>query len=174
MNLLTSISEKNLSITALLSTVLADEMILFIKIKKSYWNSAGENHTQLHDLFEAHSHQIEDLMDETSCRITKRGSRTIGTIGEFSKLSTIKEVSGKYFPPMDLKKELLKDHETIITQLRKNIDDCCEKFQDLGTADFLIGLMEKHEKMIVQLNSCMMNVVSNTREIWTIGSSIVA
>ena len=42
-------------------------------------------------------------------------------------------------------KELLKDHETIIIQLRKDVDDCSEKYGDAGTADFITGLMEQHE-----------------------------
>ncbi len=48
-------------------------------------------------------------------------------------------------------KETLEDHETIIKSLRKAIDDCEEKYSDKGTADFLTGLMEKHEKMAWQL-----------------------
>jgi len=39
------------------------------------------------------------------------------------------------------------DHESIIKALRKKIDECDEKFKDAGTADFLTGLMEGHEKM---------------------------
>ena len=42
-------------------------------------------------------------------------------------------------------KELLKDHESIIIELRKDIDDCATKNKDAGTADFLTGLMEQHE-----------------------------
>ena len=42
-------------------------------------------------------------------------------------------------------KELLKDHEAVIVQLRKNIDDCDEKYSDIGTADFLTDLMKEHE-----------------------------
>lgn len=42
-------------------------------------------------------------------------------------------------------KELLEDHETIIIQLRKDIDACARENKDAGTADFLTGLMEEHE-----------------------------
>ena len=48
-------------------------------------------------------------------------------------------------------KETLEDHETIIKSLRKAIDDCEEKYSDKGTADFLTGLMQNHEKMAWQL-----------------------
>lgn len=42
-------------------------------------------------------------------------------------------------------KELLADHESVIVQLRKNVEDCDKKYKDSGTADFLTGLMEKEE-----------------------------
>jgi len=42
-------------------------------------------------------------------------------------------------------KELLEDHETIIIELRKNIDSCADKYKDVGTADFLTGLIVQHE-----------------------------
>jgi starvation-inducible DNA-binding protein len=42
-------------------------------------------------------------------------------------------------------KELLKDHETIIIELRDNIEICAVKNNDVGTADYLTGLMEQHE-----------------------------
>jgi starvation-inducible DNA-binding protein len=41
--------------------------------------------------------------------------------------------------------ELLKDHESVIVMLRKNVDEAADKIKDAGTADFLTGLMEQHE-----------------------------
>ena len=42
-------------------------------------------------------------------------------------------------------RDLLKDHETVIVQLRENTDECDEKFGDKGTADFLTDLIREHE-----------------------------
>ena len=41
--------------------------------------------------------------------------------------------------------ELLTDHESMVVQLRKSVDECTEKYKDAGTTDFLTGLMEEHE-----------------------------
>ena len=65
----------------------------------------------------------------------------------FSKLTNIKEHPGKYESSKDMLKELLKDHETVIIALRKNIVECADKNNDAGTADYLTGLMEQHETM---------------------------
>ncbi len=140
------IAEKNLKhgIT-LLSTVLANEMVLYIKTRKSHWNVTGESFMELHKLFEGQYSQLEISIDEVAERIGKLGGKTIATMQEFSKLSSLKESPGKYLSSKDMIKELLADHETIITELRKDIETCSTKFNDAGTADFLTGLMEQHE-----------------------------
>jgi len=140
------ISEKNLSlIVAALSTVLADEMMLYIKTRKFHWNVAGDSFMELHKLFENQYKQLEEDIDAVAERINKLGSKTIGTVHEFSKQSSIKEAPGKYPVSKDMIRELLKDHEAIIQSLRKYVDDCADKYKDAGTADFLTGLMEEHE-----------------------------
>ena len=140
------ITEKNLKSSAdLLTTVLANAMALYIKTRKFHWNVAGESFMELHKLFETQYKQLEESIDETAERIGKLGHKTIGTMQEFSKLSSIKESPGKYAASKDLLAELLKDHETVIIMLRKAVDEAAEKIKDAGTADFLTGLMEQHE-----------------------------
>ncbi|MBK7307760.1 MAG: DNA starvation/stationary phase protection protein [Chitinophagaceae bacterium] len=140
------LSEKNLKNSAeQLSGVLANEMTLYIKTRKFHWNVSGESFMELHKLFEAQYTQLEESIDEIAERIGKLGHKTIGTMQEFSKLSSIKESPGKYASSKDLLVELLKDHETVIVMLRKDVDEAGEKNKDAGTADFLTGLMEQHE-----------------------------
>lgn len=140
------ISEKNLkNSSTILSTILSNEMVLYVKTRKSHWNVTGESFMELHKLYEGQYNQLEASIDEVAERIGKLGHKTIGTMSEFLKLTIIKEHPGKYSSSKDTLKELLNDHETIITQLRKDINECLEKNKDVGTADFLTGLMEQHE-----------------------------
>ena len=140
------ISEKNLAHTvAILSTVLSDEMMLYVKTRKFHWNVAGDSFMELHKLFEAQYGGLEQSIDAVAERINKLGSKTIGTMNEFCKNSSIKESPGKYPSSKDMIKELLRDNETIIQLLRKGIDNCSNSYKDVGTADFLTGLMEEHE-----------------------------
>jgi starvation-inducible DNA-binding protein len=142
------ITEKHLtSNVALLSTILSDEMTLYVKTRKSHWNVSGESFMELHKLYETQYKQMEEFIDEIAERIGKLGGRTIGTMDEFSKLATIKEHPGKYSSSKETLLELLKDHETVIVELRKAVDECDEKNKDAGTVDFLTGLMEEHETM---------------------------
>ena len=140
------ISEKKLNaLTDLLAAVLADEVTLYMKTRKFHWNVSGESFMELHKLFENQYNQLEEAIDEIAERINKLGSKTIGTMDEFGKLATIKEYPGKYPTSKDMLKELLEDHESTIIHLRKAIDECTEKFEDAGTADFLTNLIQNHE-----------------------------
>lgn len=140
------ISEKKLKDTStLLSIVLSNEMVLYVKTRKAHWNVTGESFMELHKLYEGQYKLLEASIDEVAERIGKLGERTIGTMTEFSKLATLKELPGKYSSSKDTLKELLKDHETVIVTLRSNINTCADKNDDAGTADFLTGLMEQHE-----------------------------
>ncbi len=146
MKLNIGISDKNLSNTsAILAEILANEMVLYIKTRKAHWNVSGSSFMELHKLFEGQYKELEEAIDQIAERIGKMGSKTIGTMSEFTKLASLKEHPGKYHSPKDTIDELLADNEKVIVQLRKNIVDCADKNKDAGTADFLTGLMELHE-----------------------------
>jgi starvation-inducible DNA-binding protein len=129
----------------LLSVVLADQVTLYTKTRKFHWNVSGDSFMELHKLFEGQYKLLEESIDEVAERISKLGSQTIGTMAEFSELTSIKEKPGKYPDSAGMIAELLGDHETIIINLRKWSDMCGEKFKDAGTADFLTRLLQEHE-----------------------------
>lgn len=142
------ISEKNLQKSiAFLTSILADEMTLYIKIRKFHWNVSGDSFMELHKLFEGQYKQLEASIDEIAERINKLGGKTIGTMNEFIALSRLKEIPNQYPSQKEMIVELLKDQETIIVQMRKDIEACAQENKDAGSADFLTGLMEDHETM---------------------------
>ena len=150
------ISDNNLqSISTLLSSVLSDAVLIYTKTRKFHWNVKGESFMEIHKLFESQYTQLEEAIDEIAERISKLGSPVIGTMKEFLSLTGIKEAVGKYPARMDMIKELLNDHETVIKALRKGIEDCDKKYSDAGTADFLTGLMEQHETIAWTLRRYM-------------------
>jgi len=150
------ISDKNLqNVAGLLSSVLSDAVLIYTKTRKFHWNVKGESFMEIHKLFESQYTQLEEAIDEIAERISKLGSPVIGTMKEFLNLTSLKEAAGKYPTRMDMIKELLNDHETVIKALRKGIDDCDKKYSDAGTADFLTGLMEQHETIAWTLRRYM-------------------
>ena len=68
------ITEKNLSkSTTILSQLLADEMLLYVKTRKFHWNVSGNSFMELHKLFQEQYIQIEETADLIAERITKLG-----------------------------------------------------------------------------------------------------
>ncbi|WP_207915815.1 Dps family protein [Flavobacterium caseinilyticum] len=132
---------------SILSSILANEMTLYIKIRKFHWNVSGQSFMELHKLFEGQYTQLEKSIDEVAERISKLGGKTIGTMKEFAELTIIKESPNQYPAQKDMIKELVEDHETVIVQLRKDVDTSADENKDAVTADFLTGLMEAHETM---------------------------
>ena len=49
--------------------------------------------------------------------------------------------------------DLLRDHEAIIRSLRDDQEVVLDRHKDIGTNDFLVGLMEKHEKIAWMLRA---------------------
>lgn len=140
------ITEKNLDKSIkMLSTILSDEMTLYVKTRKFHWNVSGESFMELHKLFQSQYSELEETIDLVAERINKLGDKAIGTMNEFSGLTRIKESPGEYPSQTGMIKELLVDHESVITELRKDIAACDEKNKDAGTTDFLTGIMEQHE-----------------------------
>ncbi|MEO0058526.1 MAG: hypothetical protein RLZZ312_173 [Bacteroidota bacterium] len=129
----------------LLSIILSDEMTLYIKTRKFHWNVAGESFMEMHKLFESQYTDLEKIIDEVAERISKLGGKTIGTMSEFATLSRIIEHPNKYPIKKAMITELLSDHETLVAELRKDIDVCTDDCHDAGTADLLTGILQQHE-----------------------------
>jgi starvation-inducible DNA-binding protein len=140
------ITEKHLhGSISLLSIILADEMTLYIKTRKFHWNVSGQSFMELHKLFQSQYTELEETIDLIAERINKLGGKTIGTMQEFNAISRLKESPDKYPSQKEMMKELLEDHEFVITEIRKDIEKSEIKNKDAGTTDFLTGIMEEHE-----------------------------
>ncbi|WP_309641152.1 DNA starvation/stationary phase protection protein [Flavobacterium sp.] len=129
----------------LLSILLSDEMTLYVKTRKFHWNVAGESFMELHKLFQSQYTELEETIDEVAERINKLGEKTIGTMSEFIKLTRIKESPNGYPVQKEMLVELLSDHETLIGELRKDIEVCTTTNHDAGTADLLTKIIQQHE-----------------------------
>ena len=140
------LSSKNLkAITGVLSYILSDAVVLYTKTRKFHWNVSGNSFMELHKLFEKQYKILEEAIDEIAERINKLGTKTPGTMQEFLEMTSLKESPGRYPSQKEMLRELLKDHEAVIVQLRRYIDDCDEKYGDIGTSDFLTDLLKQHE-----------------------------
>lgn len=128
-----------------LALVLANEMTLYVKTRKFHWNVSGESFMELHKLFESQYTALEAVIDEVAERIGKLGGKTIGTMSEYIALTQLKETPNRYPTQKEMLTELLTDHEIVIVQIRKDVELLSKESNDIGTADFLTGVLETHE-----------------------------
>lgn len=141
------ISPKNLKKSAsLLATILSNEMTLYVKTRKFHWNISGNSFMELHKLLEEQYRVLEANIDEVAERINQLGEKTIGTMAEFIENSTLKEAPKEYASQKNMLSELLQNHEQLVTEFRDFIPVFENETNDIGSADFVTGLLQQHEK----------------------------
>lgn len=134
------------AVCGILRKLLADEFALYTKARNYHWNVVGLQFHDLHKLFESEYEALDEIVDEVAERIRALGGVSPGTLEEFRQTTRLREEPGKVPSAREMVAKLAEDHETIIRQLRQDIPVVQDQHQDVGTADFLTGLMERHEK----------------------------
>ncbi len=137
--------KKTKEIALVLSELLADESILYLKTRKAHWNVEGADFHTVHVYFEQLYTELETYIDDVAERIRKIGHYAPATMEEYLKLSHLTEKREEKNDSLSYISDLLSDHENIIIFIREQIAKI-DKLEDFGTSDFLTGLMEQHEK----------------------------
>ncbi|MFI5322783.1 MAG: Dps family protein [Thermodesulfobacteriota bacterium] len=148
------IEDKNSAqVVKILTRVLADEYVLYTKTRGYHWNVVGMQFNDLHKFFEAQYTALEQIVDDVAERARTLGGHALGSLQEMLDSKTLEEDSTKGSDAQHMIRSLLSDHEDVIKKLRKDLRACDEKYNDMGTSDFLTGLMESHEKMAWMLRA---------------------
>ena len=145
--------QQRAGVAEILDRTLSDLFVLYTKTRNYHWNVVGEHFRDLHKLLEEQYEQLEEAIDLVAERSRKLGAPALGTLKEFLEHASLKEQPGDYPASYTMLSNLCADHEAVIQWLRQSVDDCDEKYHDMGTNDFLIGLMQEHEKMAWMLRS---------------------
>ena len=145
--------ENRQKVVAILNTLLADEFLLYAKTRNFHWNVTGPQFNDLHKFFESLYEALDETVDEVAERARALDGRAIGTLEEFRTKARLGEKPGVVPPARDMLATLLADHEALIRSLREDVDTVTDRLKDVGTADFLTGLLEKHEKTAWMLRS---------------------
>jgi starvation-inducible DNA-binding protein len=139
-------------VVSALQRLLADEITLYLKTRNFHWNVEGQNFLQLHQLFQQHYEALDDILDDVAERIRALGGYAAGSMHEFVQLTRLPEVTGGSHPETRMEILLLRDHETVIQEIR-HLVDVFDDLGDAGTQDFVTGVMKQHEKMAWMLRS---------------------
>jgi starvation-inducible DNA-binding protein len=148
------ISEGNLKAAAtLLNALLAEEYVLYTRTRNAHWNVQGQNFMELHKFFQGQYEALDEIIDEVAERVRSLGHFALGSLNEFISVARLTEQDHKFSNQKEIIQTLLDDHETLIRIMRKDSTTTSETLRDLGTCDFITGLMEQHEKMAWMLRA---------------------
>lgn len=145
------------NVADILSKLLADEFVLYTKTLGAHWNLEGHDFHTKHLFFEEHYNSIKKSIDSVAERIRKIGSYAPATLKQFLDLTHLTEKSKGGNSSQDFIKILLGDHDAIIQFIRINISKVQDEYNDVGTADFLTGLLQEHEEMAWMLRASISN-----------------
>ncbi len=148
------ISEDNLlKVAKILNGVLSDEFLLYVKTRNAHWNIEGNDFYNKHKFFEAQYEQLDGIVDDVAERIRTLGHYAAASLKTYLELTHLTEQSREPNDSPGFIRELLIDHEVICVHLRENINFIANDLKDVGTSDFLTGLLETHEKMAWMLRA---------------------
>ena len=145
--------ESRCGVVTLLNTLLADEYVLYTKTRNYHWNVTGPQFNDLHKFFEGHYAELNEVVDDVAERVRALNGMAFGTLSEFTGHARLSEQPGQCLTAREMIGNLLADHEAVTRTLRVDLVTCDGQYGDMGTSDFLTGLMEKHEKMAWMLRA---------------------
>lgn len=140
------LKKKRQTIVIELTKILAEEYVLYTKTKTAHWNIEGIDFYEKHKLFDEQAVHLANIIDNIAERIRSLDHYVPSSLSNFLELSCLKENLITKNDSKTLIKDLLLDHETIIIQLRNNIPVFAEELEDIGSSDFITGLIQEHEK----------------------------
>ena len=140
-------------VATILNTLLADEFVLFTKTLNAHWNVQGPNFMQLHTFFQTQYDELYLLIDNTAERVRSIGHFAAGSLKNFIAETHLLENSSDFGNQKQILQTLINDHETIIRFIRNELPRVSDEYKDLGTTDFMTGIMMQHEKMTWMLRA---------------------
>ena len=100
-------------LSAKLNEILADAFALYLKTKNFHWHVSGPHFRDYHLLLDEQSEQIFATTDDIAERVRKIGGTTLRSIGQISKLQTIKDNDETFVPAHEMLRELMNDNKHI-------------------------------------------------------------
>jgi starvation-inducible DNA-binding protein len=132
-------------IAAALNVLLADAFALYLKTKNFHWHVSGRHFRDYHLMLDEQSDAIFATTDQLAERVRKIGGATLRSIGQVSKLQTIKDNNESYVPPGEMLRELMEDNKHVASAMRK-AHKLCDDHQDSGTAGLLETFIDETER----------------------------
>ncbi|WP_298125841.1 Dps family protein [Brevundimonas sp.] len=136
-----------------LSKVLAESFAVYVKTHGYHWNVRGPEFFSLHTLLEQQYREIWAALDVVAERIRALGEYAPQGPSAFANLTSISEGKPET-EAMEMLKELMGDHETLIATARAAIE-VSDAAGDEATTDLLTQRLAAHEKAAWMLRATL-------------------
>lgn len=147
-------AEQRQGAAEILNGLLADEHVLYIKLRNFHWNVTGPEFHDLHETFEEQYDQVADMIDEIAERVRALGETPLGSMADYLAKTRLQEARGAH-TAREMIAALTNDHEAIIRQMRQDLETIKDRHNDAGNQDAITGWMKQHEKMAWMLRAML-------------------
>jgi len=142
------------SIAEGLSKLLADTYTLYLTTHNFHWNVTGPMFNTLHNMFMQQYTELWNAVDPIAERIRSLGHFAPGSYQQFSKLTSLPDVSVTPPKAVEMIKILVKGHEAVARTARSTLK-LAGQADDQPTADLLTQRLDIHEKTAWMLRSLL-------------------
>lgn len=134
-------------IAAVINPLIADTYALYVKTKNFHWHMSGNHFRDYHLLLDEQSDQIFAMIDILAERVRKLGETTIRSIGQISRLQTIKDDNETFLKPEQMIQHLMNDNKHYVAQMRK-AHKVCSDYNDVATTSILETFIDESERRV--------------------------
>ena len=132
-------------LSAKLNEILADAFALYLKTKNFHWHVSGPHFRDYHLMLDEQSEQIFATTDDIAERVRKIGGTTLRSIGQISKLQTLKDNDESFVPAHEMLRELMNDNKQVAASMRE-CHELADKHDDAATAGLLETFIDGTER----------------------------
>jgi starvation-inducible DNA-binding protein len=135
------------SISAALTSVLADLFTLYVKTKNFHWHVSGPHFRDYHLLLDEQGDQILATTDAMAERVRKIGGETLRSIGQIARLQRIADSDEVGVSAQRMLSELCTDNSQLAIRLRV-VHSLCDDYGDVATASLIENWIDEAEHRI--------------------------
>lgn len=142
----------------MLETLLADEYILSMRTWEAHRNVHGNNLSELRKLFEGQHESLDVIVGDVSQRVRALGQLAQATLQNSLAVTRLTSHNERFTKQDQIIEALLDDHESMIRALSKDSLGAADEKIDIGTADFMAGLLRQHVEMAGALRDWLQEI----------------
>jgi len=135
-----------------LNQYLADQVVLYVKLRNYHWNITGPQFFNVHHLTEEYYEHFAETADAVAERIRQLDGTPLSTMGSYLEHATLDEEQETAFTAEEVVNRLLADFRTLLNEANR-IFAAADDAGDIATADVMAEQIDWLEESIWMLTA---------------------